>query len=406
MQFRLDRFYRINRRALIWAAILWLIYVLRDFFALIFLTFLIVSFTLPVINYFQKNTRLPRKAIIVGLYTVILGGLVGLFYYVIPKVLNETYAVSGELYKMESSIMRVRDDLGKRTPAVKPLLEKFISDDEIENFRSNALTQLRPVLAESARIAFTAITTILLSLLFSFLIVLDLTRLTVEVRRLERSKLHDFYEESAQPVVRFAAVIARAFQAQAVIACANTALTFIGFMALGLPKVALLTLLVFFFSFIPVLGVFISTAPAVLIAINSFGYGKAFAVVILVTIVHLIEAYILNPFIYGKHLKLNPVLVLLILFIGHHFFGIWGMVLGVPVTYYFLVYVFGVQLEEIEDAEVKLKQEPQEMIGDSVPEMSDKSPEKSEQSTSNTDRIATLRRIARKSDEARDPSGA
>ena len=44
----------------------------------------------------------------------------------------------------------------------------------------------------------------------------------------------------------------------------------------------------------------------------------------------------------GHHLKLNPVLVLVILFLGHHFFGLWGMVLGVPVAYYFIYYVFAV----------------------------------------------------------------
>ena len=36
------------------------------------------------------------------------------------------------------------------------------------------------------------------------------------------------------------------------------------------------------------------------------------------------------------------VLVLIILFLGHHLFGIWGVLLGVPVTHYFIQDVFGV----------------------------------------------------------------
>ncbi|MGB9692390.1 MAG: AI-2E family transporter, partial [Candidatus Sumerlaeaceae bacterium] len=88
-----------------------------------------------------------------------------------------------------------------------------------------------------------------------------------------------------------------------------------------------------------------STTPAVLVALNQQGLKLAVLVVVLVTVIHLIEAYVLNPMIYGHHLKLNPVLVLIILFVGHHFFGLWGMLLGVPVSYYFLHYVFGVPIE-------------------------------------------------------------
>ena len=69
---------------------------------------------------------------------------------------------------------------------------------------------------------------------------------------LGRSRLHDFYEQSAEPVVRFAAVIARSFRAQAMIAVVNTVLTLIGFLLLGLPKVALLSIIVFFFSFLSI----------------------------------------------------------------------------------------------------------------------------------------------------------
>jgi predicted PurR-regulated permease PerM len=48
----------------------------------------------------------------------------------------------------------------------------------------------------------------------------------------------------------------------------------------------------------------------------------------------MIEAYVLNPRIYGAHLKMNPVLVLSILVITQHLFGMWGLVLGVPITTY------------------------------------------------------------------------
>lgn len=352
MEFRLDHFYRINRRALIWATILFLLYIMRDFFALVFLTFLLVSFTLPVIDYFQKHTRIPRTVIIIALYLLILIGLVGWVYYVIPRVIKEATAVAGELENIQQSILTMRDKLSQQYPGLAPLFERLEKQD-LERMLAQLSGEIRPILQTSAKLAFATVSTVLLSLLFSFLIVLDLTRLTYELKRLEHSRLHDFYHESAEPVVRFASVLARAFRAQAMIAVTNTVLTLIGFWILGLKNSLLLGTIVFFFSFIPVLGVFISTTPAVLVALNQGGLKLAILIIVLVTIIHLIEAYVLNPMIYGHHLKLNPVIVLIILFVGHHFFGLWGMLLGVPVTYYVLHYVFGVPLELTESSKEK-----------------------------------------------------
>jgi predicted PurR-regulated permease PerM len=137
--------------------------------------------------------------------------------------------------------------------------------------------------------------TMLFALLFSFLITLDITRLEKEIQTLRQSRLHDFYEQTAQPVVRFAWVVGRALQAQALIACTNTVLTLIGLLCLGIPSLAVLTMIVFVCSFIPVLGVFISTVPILLVALNAGGLGKAALVIVLVVVIHAIEAYCSIP---------------------------------------------------------------------------------------------------------------
>ena len=117
----------------------------------------------------------------------------------------------------------------------------------------------------------------------------------------------------------------RALQAQFLIACLNTFLTVLGLLFLGLPAVTVLAVIVFFCSFIPVLGVFISTTPMVIVALGTGNLLMAVWVVLLIIIIHVIEAYGLNPLIYGRQLRINPVLVLVILYIGHRAFGVWGM---------------------------------------------------------------------------------
>jgi predicted PurR-regulated permease PerM len=47
----------------------------------------------------------------------------------------------------------------------------------------------------------------------------------------------------------------------------------------------------------------------------------------------------LNPLIYGRHLRLHPVVVLVVLVIAEHLIGPWGLLLGVPVTAFIYRYV-------------------------------------------------------------------
>jgi predicted PurR-regulated permease PerM len=195
-----------------------------------------------------------------------------------------------------------------------------------------------------------ATATTLLALLFSFLILIDLGRIKRGVAQLKSSRIGDFYDEAAQPIVRFGVLVGRAIEAQAWIACVNTALTLVGMLLLGIPLVAMLSVIVFVCSFIPVLGVFISTTPIVLVALNTGGPALSLAVIGMIVIIHALEAYLLNPMIYGRHLRLNPVLTLIILYVGYNIFGLWGMLLGVPVARYFIHDVLGVPFKERQPA--------------------------------------------------------
>ena len=51
-------------------------------------------------------------------------------------------------------------------------------------------------------------------------------------------------------------------------------------------------------------------------------------VVLMVTLIHFIEAYGLNPAIYSAHLKLHPLLVLTVLVVAEHSLGVWGLLLA------------------------------------------------------------------------------
>ncbi len=399
MTFNLDNFYEVNRRILIWLILIGLLWLLRDFFGLIFITFVLIFIATPLVRIGRDKWKLPHRVSLVLVYILFLVMLGSFFRYVTPSVIGEATRFLNNFSEVQLKLVELERDVSSKYPGLERSLHGYVRsildednlkviDRELNMFRltmdfpvtdqleqvddhnmitentrenlrkyynketellvdslmTKQMSKVREELPKLINYLYQATGTMLLALLFSFLILFDSVRLGDLMKSLHDSRLRDFYQETAQPVVRFAYVVGRAIQAQAMIACVNTFLTMIGLIILGIPSVALLSLIVFVCSFIPVLGVIISTAPMVLVALNTGGLMLAVAVVGLITVIHIIEAYGLNPLIYGKHLKLNPVLVLIILLVAYHSFGLWGMILGVPVAYYFIHDVFGVPL--------------------------------------------------------------
>jgi len=208
--------------------------------------------------------------------------------------------------------------------------------NEVEGYAMEHLPAMVNALNSFLGSLFHGMLNMILAVIFSFIILLDLPRIGRRVDMLSQSRIHRFYEEIRPTMIGFATVIGKAFQAQTVIAFLNTAFTFVGMQILGMDHAIVLSIIVFACSFVPVAGVFISTTPMVLVALQVEGGGVSLGlqVIGLVTIIHMLEAYVFNPRIMGEFLHMHPIFVLLILVVAEHFFHIWGLLLGVPVVYY------------------------------------------------------------------------
>ena len=85
---------------------------------------------------------------------------------------------------------------------------------------------------------------------------------------------------------------------------------------------------------IPVLGMWLSSVPIILMAINSGGVQLGLWALLMIIVIHMLEAYVLNPPIVSSVMHINPVMTLIILYIAHSVIGMWGMLLGVPIAVY------------------------------------------------------------------------
>jgi predicted PurR-regulated permease PerM len=360
-----DRLFPLGTRLLVWGVILGVIYILRSFFLLVFLTFVFGYIQLSGVRRLEKfiKNRIVRVILIAVFF---LSAQIAVGIFVIPKVQTQA---KGFASRFNSYIDRVDQeilDLAAKYPLLReviPGLKKTTPENgtDAEPSEDTDLKQFSPAsylfqqlvgLGEETeghknfdRILETfgsiggklasVVSNFLLALLFSFLIVLDLPRLSTSLAGLENTKLRFIYVEVADDIRNFSKVLGQAFEAQFLIAVANALLTAVGISLLGLGKnVAFLSVIVFFCSFVPVAGVFISSVPICLIALQSYDLNRMLLAIVLIIIIHLIEGYILNPRIYGSRMRINPVLVLVILTIGGKLFSFWGLILGVPICTY------------------------------------------------------------------------
>jgi predicted PurR-regulated permease PerM len=97
------------------------------------------------------------------------------------------------------------------------------------------------------------------------------------------------------------------------------------------PYALLLGVLAFVFGFIPVLGMLISGALCVLLAVPQ-GWLVAVIVLVYFVVVHVIESDIVGPRIVGQSIGLHPVVSLAALIAGAELFGIGGALFASPVA--------------------------------------------------------------------------
>ena len=118
----------------------------------------------------------------------------------------------------------------------------------------------------------------------------------------------------------------------------------LGAFALGVPAAIPIMVLVFFFSFIPIVGAFISGAVAVLLALVNKGVTSPIIMLLVVLAVQQIESNVLQPWLMSNAVSLHPVAVVLAVTAGSAVAGIVGAIFAVPLLAFInvtLMYLHG-----------------------------------------------------------------
>jgi predicted PurR-regulated permease PerM len=108
--------------------------------------------------------------------------------------------------------------------------------------------------------------------------------------------------------------------------------TWLAFLALGLEHAAVWGISAGVFNLIPYFGSMVITAGSTLVAFLQFGVmDTALSVGVAAVVINSLEAFLLTPWLTSRANQMNPVAIFVGVLAWGWLWGIWGMLLGVPI---------------------------------------------------------------------------
>ena len=312
-------------RVVVLLLIIAVLYAAKGMMNTILLTFIFTYLIVHWIRLLQRFVpHLPPVLIVIVTYILLILGL----YYVVTDYLP---LLVEQIVKMVDSLIKFY-----QSPDMKTTLQwvnRYVSNGTIISQAKHGMQLAVSTLTSLGTLTFAFV----MSLILSFFYTIELRQMNEFSRQFLSSKslgwfFNDLYYFGKKFVNTFGVVL----EAQFFIAICNTVITMICLTFMHMPQIFALGLMVFILSLIPVAGVIISLVPLSMVAYSVGGWHYIAYVLIMVVVIHAIEAYVLNPKFMSSRTELPIFYTFVVLLVSEHLFGTWGLIVGVPIFTFLL----------------------------------------------------------------------
>lgn len=301
--------------------IILIILFLRQFMSLLLLT---IIFSYLAINAAKRLTRflkLSRTLSIVSVYAI----------FIMVIILSINYGASTVIDQVKSMITLTIDSKWHANGVLQEIYKnghQYINSLNTDQLISKGFSQLNQVghmLYE-----------LVLALLFSFIFSITYPQLRSWSLHFLHSPYKKFFGEFYIIVHRFILILGRLFEVQLMIGVINTIAMVIVLYFLHFPYLIGFTILIFILGLIPVFGVIISLVPLAITAFIIGDWHTVLVILIAVACIHFLESYFLHPHFMSQRTHMPILVILLNLIIMEKLFGVWGLVIGLPILTFLL----------------------------------------------------------------------
>lgn len=299
------------------AAVIWVLFLIRDIVGALILAVVVASAVEPAIGWL-RDRGVPRILGTILIYLVIAFILAIAVYFIFPVILEDFRQLLLSYPVLQKSVFSGFAQTG--------ILSKLSED------------LLRPVLGYLQEIAggflnfaaavFGGAFSFLLVVIFSFYMaaqekgIENFLRLVSPLKY--ESYIIDLWERSQRKLGRWV-------RAQLLLGVLVGVMIFIGLTILAVERALFYAVFVGIFELIPVVGPILGAIPAV-VAAFLISPLKGILVIALYTIVQQVESNVIVPVVMRRAIGLNPLVVVVALLIGAKLGGIFGIILSIPLT--------------------------------------------------------------------------
>lgn len=324
------------RRFVVLLLIIAVLYELRAMMNTILLTFVFTFIVVHLIRLVQRHfPKVPSKLIVIVTYLLILVALYFAITVYIPMI-------ASQISKMADSVISFYKS--NKMDGIMTYIDRYVNKAElvaqvknVGGFAVHAVTSVGTLTVAT-----------FMSLILSFFYTIELKQMNEFSRSFVTSGYFKWLFQDIQYFgKKFINTFGVVLEAQFFIAICNTVLTMICLAVMRMPQIIALGLMVFILSLIPVAGVIISLIPLSIVAYSVGGVRYVIYILIIILIIHALEAYVLNPKFMASKTELPIFYTFLVLLVAEHFWGTWGLIVGVPV-FTFLLDVIDVRTDKKE----------------------------------------------------------
>jgi len=341
------------QKVLAYSLLILVFYMLRDFLAVLFLTFIFAYLFLTLWEFLKFKfdyflDKIIRNKNVINFFKRFISLNIIIVFLYLTFVWILFFALSDLL----PQITRELKELPQFIPALsEPLLMIASKLEEIKNINSQIGWSISEVfskqdidillwLFEKLKAFWAVFLKIILSLVLSYIFIIDRDKLSLYLNWVRDSNFWFLYYEYKVIFQKIVKTFGLVFKAQSMIALTNAVLTTIWLIIIwwihhsNFPFVYTLAIVVFICWFIPVLWTFISSFPILIIGYTTFWTWTVIVeIVFLIAFIHAVEAYYLNPKIVSSFIQIPLSLTFLILILSEHFMWFAGLIIWISSFY-------------------------------------------------------------------------
>lgn len=319
------------RRSAVLAGVVVLLWLVRSVMSTILLTFLFAFLVTRLVKWCQRYIRVKPVFIVAPLYLLIVLGLLYTAIHYVPVIVVESVHLFNSVLEFYNS----------KAFADNQAMQWVMRSVDSLNLKTQLQTTLTTVLDYATSVGAMGVT-LLISLILSFFFTVESDELNAFGRTFLTSPFGWVFADLKYFADKFINTFGVVIEAQLFIALFNTVVTTITLIVMRMPYIPSLALMVFFLSMIPVAGAIISVVPLAMIAFTVDGINGVVTIIVMIIIIHVLEAYVLNPKFMSSRTKLPVFFTFVVLLAGEKLFGTWGLIVGIPV-FTFLLDIMGVK---------------------------------------------------------------